>query len=73
MTTIYFSGLYEITCGSIKVLGVDHSEHVHEIQRVVGWCPQGGTILFKNLTVKEHIFFFARVRTQKLKDIFLKF
>lgn len=64
MRTIYFSGLYEITCGSIKVLGVDHAEHVHQIQRVVGWCPQGGTILFKNLTVKEHIFFFARVRTQ---------
>lgn len=38
------------------------AEHVHEIQKIAGWCPQQ-VIFFENLTVIEHIFFFARVST----------
>lgn len=54
-------GLYKKTCGHIKVLGVDIDDNLHEVQKVIGWCPQAPGIVFDNLTVKEHIMFFARV------------
>ncbi|XP_050432298.1 phospholipid-transporting ATPase ABCA3-like [Adelges cooleyi] len=64
-TTLFniLTGLTEPTSGTIKVFGYDvrKPEHITQIRRTIGVCPQYD-ILFERLTPKEHLQFFAVLR-----------
>lgn len=49
-----------MTSGSIKMNGKDISYHMDEIRKSLGLCPQHN-LLFTDLTVGEHLLFFAKV------------
>lgn len=55
------TGLLEPTSGSANVNGLDIRTDMKRIQQSFGLCPQYN-ILFEDLTVKEHIFFYASLK-----------
>jgi ATP-binding cassette subfamily A (ABC1) protein 4 len=55
------------TSGSIIVNGKEIGANLNEIRSDMGWCPQYN-ILFSNITVKEHLNFFARLKQLKTKN-----
>jgi ABC-type multidrug transport system ATPase subunit len=55
-----FTGLYSPTSGSVYVDGYDISENMDKIRESLGLCPQHN-LLFSDLTVMEHLLFFAMV------------
>lgn len=54
-------GLIPPSGGWAYVNGYEISRDMAEIRRSLGWCPQHD-ILFENLTVAEHLYFYAQVR-----------
>jgi ABC-type multidrug transport system ATPase subunit len=55
------TGLYKPTSGSATIHGLDLDTQLSEIHQVLGVCPQFDT-MWKNLTCKEHMEFYARVK-----------
>ncbi|CAH0397901.1 unnamed protein product [Chilo suppressalis] len=61
-TTIsMLTGNLPVTSGSIMVAGYDMAWHTSEARRHIGLCPQHN-VLFNELTVKEHLEFFSRLK-----------
>lgn len=61
-TTIsMLTGLLKPTAGSMTVNGFDFKTDMQDIRRTLGVCPQHD-ILFKNLTVYEHLYMFCRFK-----------
>ena len=56
-------GLIPPSGGWAYVNGYEISRNMAEIRQSLGWCPQHD-ILFENLTVAEHLSFYAQVRPQ---------
>lgn len=54
-------GLLKANSGQIYIDGKNISTDTEEIRNLLGICPQQN-ILFKNLTVKEHLKFFCRLK-----------
>jgi ABC-type multidrug transport system ATPase subunit len=55
------TGLIPVTSGTATITGLDLVEDMHEIRKNIGYCPQHD-VLIPNMTVEEHLFFFARVK-----------
>jgi ABC-type multidrug transport system ATPase subunit len=53
-------GLYSPTSGSVYIDGYDIRENLDKVRESIGLCPQH-TLLFPDLTVMEHLLFFAIV------------
>lgn len=52
--------MIEATSGSIRINNMDIRCNMDEIRQSLGLCPQHN-LLFTDLTVKEHLIFFAKV------------
>ncbi|XP_075038451.1 retinal-specific phospholipid-transporting ATPase ABCA4 isoform X2 [Mixophyes fleayi] len=55
------TGLFPPTSGTVWVRGRDIQTHMDSIRQSLGMCPQHN-ILFRHLTVAEHILFYARLK-----------
>ncbi len=61
-TTIsMLTGLIDKTAGSASVFGLDVGSQMQDIRHNIGVCPQHD-VLFPDLTVKEHLDFFAALK-----------
>jgi ABC-type multidrug transport system ATPase subunit len=60
-TVSILTGLYPPTSGHAYVNGLDISQKMDEIRRHMGLCPQQD-LLFDELTGKEHLLIFGRLR-----------
>ncbi|OUC49842.1 ABC transporter, ATP-binding protein, partial [Trichinella nativa] len=54
-------GLFPSTSGSVIIYGKDILSNISEIRQSLGFCPQHN-ILFDNLTVEEHLWFYAKLK-----------
>ncbi|KAL4712265.1 hypothetical protein ACJJTC_004027 [Scirpophaga incertulas] len=61
-------GNLAVTRGSVWVAGYDMMWNTHEARRHIGLCPQHN-VLFNELTVKEHLEFFARLKGFRGKEL----
>ncbi|CAK9108749.1 ABC transporter A family member 1 (ABC transporter ABCA.1) (AtABCA1) (ABC one homolog protein 1) (AtAOH1) [Durusdinium trenchii] len=55
------TGLIPVTAGSASVFGMDVETDMDEIRQTLGVCPQHD-VLFPELTVQEHLEFFAALK-----------
>ena len=61
-TTIsMLTGMLAPTSGEMTVNGLNFKEDMHELRKILGVCPQHD-ILFKTLTVEEHLYLFCRFK-----------
>jgi ABC-type multidrug transport system ATPase subunit len=58
------SGTTELTGGVGTICGFDVRREIHEVHNVLGVCPQFD-ILWDDLTVKEHLLLYARIKGVK--------
>jgi ABC-type multidrug transport system ATPase subunit len=61
------TGLYESSAGEAKIAGFDVKKQTEEVYRRIGICPQFD-IHWGELTVGEHLYFYARVKGIQAKD-----
>lgn len=62
------SGIISSTSGEMYLEGHNITKEVSKVQRYLGFCPQHN-ILFDQLTVREHIIFFALMKGFPLRDV----
>lgn len=55
------TGLYTPTSGTAKINGLDITTSMDTIRKSLGFVPQHN-VLFDDLTVKEHLWFYARLK-----------
>lgn len=55
------TGLAKPTRGTILINGLDIVEETKQARKVIGFCPQHN-LLFDDLTVYEHLKFFAKLK-----------
>ena len=55
------TGLTEPNSGQISICGKDIKDETDEARSVLGYCPQHN-LLFNDLTVQEHLQFFAKLK-----------
>ena len=55
------TGLFPPTRGNAWVAGFDIKHQLEAVQLQIGFCPQFD-LLWEDLTVKEHLEFYARVK-----------
>lgn len=68
-TMSMLTGLFKPTAGTAYIYGKDIQTDLKDIQSSLGFCPQHN-VLFNELTVKEHITFFSKLKGMKnQKDI----
>lgn len=68
-TTIsMITGLISPTSGTAIVNDVDILENMEDVRKSFGFCPQHN-ILFSELTVREHIIFYSRLKGLDKKEI----
>ncbi|CAG9862052.1 unnamed protein product [Phyllotreta striolata] len=60
-TMSMITGMIEATSGSIKINGLSVKYHMKKIRQSLGLCPQHN-LLFTDLTVKEHLLLFAKLK-----------
>ena len=61
-TTMHIlTGLYTPTKGTARIDGLDIRTHMNDIRHSLGFVPQHN-VLFSNLTVREHLWFYARIK-----------
>lgn len=53
-------GLITPSSGQVFINGYEISKDMLQIRKSMGWCPQHD-ILYDNLTVAEHLYFYAQV------------
>ncbi|XP_044266047.1 phospholipid-transporting ATPase ABCA1-like [Tribolium madens] len=63
-TMSILTGMINATNGSVKINGKDIKRHTSEVRRLLGLCPQHN-LLFPDLTVFEHLKFFAMIKRSK--------
>lgn len=57
---VLFAGFMPPTSGTALINGYDITQDIANVRASLGLCPQHD-ILFDELTVEEHLFFFAKV------------
>ncbi|GFT33344.1 phospholipid-transporting ATPase ABCA1 [Nephila pilipes] len=68
-TTIsILTGMFPPTSGTAKIYGYDIRTDMDSIRRSLGTCPQHN-VLFDELTVLEHLWFYARLKGADEKDV----
>jgi ATP-binding cassette subfamily A (ABC1) protein 3 len=55
------TGLINVTNGDAQIFGYSLKNDLINIQEIIGVCPQQN-VLFPDMTVKEHLVFFARLK-----------
>jgi ABC-type multidrug transport system ATPase subunit len=63
------TGLYTPDAGNAWVAGYDIKNDITEVHRYMGVCPQFD-LLWPDLTVEEHLLFYARIRGVKAENEF---
>jgi len=63
-----FTGLFPPSYGSAFVGGYDITKEVSDVQLIMGLCPQFD-ILWGDLTLEEHVLFYARIKGMPSKQI----
>ncbi|KAL8178295.1 UNVERIFIED_CONTAM: Retinal-specific ATP-binding cassette transporter [Gekko kuhli] len=66
-TMSVLTGLFPPTSGTVLVGGKDIQTHMDSIRQSLGMCPQYN-ILFKHLTVAEHILFYAQLKGRSREE-----
>ncbi|CAH1954987.1 unnamed protein product [Acanthoscelides obtectus] len=61
------TGMIEATSGVIKVNGMNIKGNMDEIRKTLGLCPQHN-LLFTDLTVAEHLIFFAKLKGKSSEE-----
>lgn len=61
------TGLYPPTSGTAIVAGHDITKDISRVHQYLGVCPQFD-VLWENLTPKEHVLFYARLKGVAAKD-----
>uniref|UniRef100_A0A673GUN9 P-type phospholipid transporter n=1 Tax=Sinocyclocheilus rhinocerous TaxID=307959 RepID=A0A673GUN9_9TELE len=62
------TGLFPPTSGTAYIMGKDIRSELSSIRRSLGVCPQHN-VLFSMLTVEEHIWFYARLKSLSEEDV----
>ncbi|XP_057604984.1 ATP-binding cassette sub-family A member 17-like [Hippopotamus amphibius kiboko] len=60
-TCSVLTGLISPSSGQVYINGYEISQDMLQIRKSMGWCPQHD-ILFDNLTVAEHLYFYAQLK-----------
>ncbi|KAM4642187.1 retinal-specific phospholipid-transporting ATPase ABCA4 [Discoglossus pictus] len=66
-TLSIITGLFPPTSGTVWVRGRDTQTHMDQIRQSMGMCPQYN-ILFRHLTVEEHIMFYAQLKGKSIRQ-----
>ncbi|CAH1119745.1 unnamed protein product [Phaedon cochleariae] len=66
-TMSMITGMIEPTSGMIRIDGLDTRESQDEIRKSLGLCPQHN-LLFTDLTVGEHLVFFAKLKGKSSEE-----
>uniref|UniRef100_A0A673GSD4 P-type phospholipid transporter n=1 Tax=Sinocyclocheilus rhinocerous TaxID=307959 RepID=A0A673GSD4_9TELE len=67
-TMSILTGLFPPTSGTAYIMGKDIRSELSSIRRSLGVCPQHN-VLFSMLTVEEHIWFYARLKSLSEEDV----
>ncbi|XP_067284959.1 phospholipid-transporting ATPase ABCA1 [Pseudorasbora parva] len=67
-TMSILTGLFAPTSGTAYVNGYDIRTDIDTIRKHLGMCPQHN-VLFNDLTVEEHIYFYARLKGRSSKEV----
>ncbi|KAI4890960.1 hypothetical protein NFI96_031544, partial [Prochilodus magdalenae] len=67
-TMSILTGLFAPTSGTAYVNGFDIRTDMDSIRKTLGMCPQHN-VLFNDLTVEEHIYFYARLKGRSSKEV----
>ncbi|XP_006874024.1 PREDICTED: ATP-binding cassette sub-family A member 3-like [Chrysochloris asiatica] len=65
-TCSVLTGLMPASSGKVYLNGYEISDDVDEARKSLGWCPQHD-ILFDDLTVSEHLLFYAQLKGLSLQ------
>ncbi|EGW06383.1 ATP-binding cassette sub-family A member 3 [Cricetulus griseus] len=60
ISSSYITGRFPATRGEVYINGYNISDNMIEIRKDLGFCPQHD-LLFDDLTLSEHLFFYCRV------------
>ncbi|PSN43689.1 hypothetical protein C0J52_19461 [Blattella germanica] len=60
-TMSMLTGMFTPTRGTALVGGYDVGKDIHKVRESLGFCPQHN-ILFDELTVREHLYFFSKLK-----------
>ncbi|KAL2079018.1 hypothetical protein ACEWY4_024762 [Coilia grayii] len=67
-TMSILTGLFAPTSGTAIINGYDIRTDMDAIRKHLGMCPQHN-VLFNDLTVEEHIYFYARLKGRSKKEV----
>lgn len=67
-TILMLCGMLEPTSGTIRINDYNVQTHIDEIRKSFGFCPQYN-IIFNELTVENHLYFFGMLKGIKKKNI----
>ncbi|XP_041925671.1 phospholipid-transporting ATPase ABCA1 [Alosa sapidissima] len=67
-TMSILTGLFAPTSGTAIINGYDIRTDMDSIRKHLGMCPQHN-VLFDDLTVEEHIYFYARLKGRSKKEV----
>lgn len=67
-TMSILTGLFPPTSGTAVINGFDIRKNISQIRRSLGMCPQYN-VLFDQLTVEEHLWFFSSMKGMKKEEI----
>ncbi|XP_041357912.1 phospholipid-transporting ATPase ABCA1-like isoform X2 [Gigantopelta aegis] len=67
-TMSILTGLFPPTSGTAFIYGKDIRKDINNIRQNLGMCPQHN-VLFDLLTVKEHIWFYARLKGKSEQEV----
>ncbi|XP_054656668.1 phospholipid-transporting ATPase ABCA1-like isoform X9 [Dunckerocampus dactyliophorus] len=67
-TMSILTGLFPPTSGTALINGYDIHTDVDSIRKYLGMCPQHN-VLFNELTVEEHIYFYARLKGRSATEV----
>lgn len=67
-TMSMLTGMITPTAGTAKISGYDIRVHMAGVRKSLGLCPQHN-IIFDELTVSEHIYFFSKLKGLSSREI----
>uniref|UniRef100_A0A8D3D687 ABC transporter domain-containing protein n=1 Tax=Scophthalmus maximus TaxID=52904 RepID=A0A8D3D687_SCOMX len=67
-TMSILTGLFPPTSGTALINGYDIHTDMDSIRKYLGMCPQHN-VLFNELTVEEHIYFYARLKGHNYEEV----
>ncbi|EFA12132.2 ATP-binding cassette sub-family A member 3-like Protein [Tribolium castaneum] len=67
-TMSMLTGMFPPTSGTAFICGYDIRTDMDKVRKCLGLCPQHN-ILFDQLTVREHLYFFSKLKGLKREDI----